>query len=46
MEVCVKMELNKVQIYHIMQIMNDRGTGHCKECRDILTELEEEYKKF
>lgn len=39
------MKLNKIQMYHIVQIMEERGTGHCKECRDIVEKLKEELER-
>lgn len=32
-------KLNKREIQHIMWIMEERGVGHCKFCKDLIKKL-------
>ncbi len=35
------MKLNKTERWHIIQIMEERGVGHCKFCKELLTKLKQ-----
>ena len=36
------MEIDKGEMWHIYQIMKERGYGHCKFCADLFLKLKEE----
>ncbi len=38
------MELTKEEMWHIIQVMRNRGVSHCEFCKDLLIKLEEDYK--
>lgn len=39
------MKLTREDIWHIINIMEERGVGHCKFCKELLRKLKEEYEK-
>ena len=40
------MKLNKVEIWHIRQVMRERGISHCQECKNIEKKLTKELNKL
>ncbi len=36
------MKLTKEEIWHISQIMKERGVGHCQFCKDLIEKFEKE----
>ena len=40
------MEINKEELWHIIQIMEDRGVCHCQFCRDLLIKLKKEFERL
>lgn len=37
-----KIEVEASELWHMLQIMKERGTGHCKECESIYKRLIEQ----
>ncbi len=37
------MEISRNDVWHILQVMKDRGTSHCQECADIKKRLNDAY---